>query len=40
MNNNIDLNIDNYSIGELKGFFKLPKNYTNAEFKKKSSDME
>lgn len=40
MNNNIDLNIDNYSIGELKSFFKLPKNYTNAELKKKASEME
>lgn len=40
MNNNIDLNIDNYSIGELKSFFKLPKNYTNSELNKKVSDME
>jgi hypothetical protein len=40
MNNNIDLNIDNYSIGELKSFFKLPKNYTNSELIKKVSEME
>ena len=40
MNNNIDLNIDNYSIGELKGFLKLPKNYTNTELNKKVSEME
>lgn len=40
MNNNIDLNIDNYSIGELKSFFKLSKNYTNTELNKKASEME
>jgi hypothetical protein len=40
MNNNVDLNIDNYSIGELKNFFKLPKNYTNTELNKKVSEME
>jgi hypothetical protein len=40
MNNNIDLNIDNYSIGELKSFFKLSKNYTNTELNKKVSEME
>ena len=40
MNNNIDLNIDNYSIGELKSFFKLPPNYTNTELNKKVSEME
>jgi hypothetical protein len=40
MNNNVDLNIDNYSIGELKSFFKLQKNYSNAELNKKVSEME
>jgi hypothetical protein len=34
------LNIDNYSIGELKSFFKLSKNYTNTELNKKASEME
>ena len=40
MSNNIDLDIDNYSIGELKTFFKLSKNYTNADLIKKVSEME
>jgi hypothetical protein len=40
MNNNVDLNIDNYSIGELKSFFKLQKNYSNSELNKKVSEME
>lgn len=38
--NNIDLNIDNYSIGELKTFLKLPKNYTNTDLNKKVSEIE
>lgn len=38
--NNIDLNIDNYSIGELKTFLKLPKNYTNSDLNKRVSEME
>jgi hypothetical protein len=38
-NMNIDLNIDNYNIGELKSFFKLTKNYSNAELDKKVTDM-
>ena len=37
---NTDLNIDNYSIGELKGFFKLQKKYSNTELNKKVSEME
>jgi hypothetical protein len=35
----IDLNIDNYSIGELKKFFKLSKNYKNEELNKKITEM-
>jgi len=37
--NNIDLNKDNYSIGELKKFFKLSKNYKNEELNKKITEM-
>ena len=37
--NNIDLNTDNYSIGELKKFFKLSKNYKNEELNKKILEM-
>lgn len=36
---NIDLNINNYSIGELKNFFKLTNNYSNAELDKKVVDL-
>ena len=36
---NIDLNINNYNINELKRFFKLTNNYSNAELDKKVTDM-
>lgn len=40
MSNTIDLNIDNYSIRELRSFFKLQKNYSNTELNEKVSEME
>ena len=36
---NIDLNIDNYNIGELKTFFKLNNTYSNAELDKKVKEL-
>jgi len=40
MSNTIDLNIDNYSIRELRSFFKLQKNYSNIELNQKVSEMK
>ena len=37
---NIDLNINNYNVGELKNFFKLTSNYSNAELDKKVTEIE
>jgi hypothetical protein len=37
---NIDLNINNYNIGELKKFFKLTNNYSNKELEKNAKEME
>lgn len=37
---NIDLNINNYNIGELKNFFKLTNNYSNEELEKNAREME
>ena len=37
---NIDLNINNYNIGELKKFFNLANNYSNSELDKKATEME
>ena len=37
---NIDLNINNYNVGELKNFFKLTSNYSNAELDKRVTEIE